>query len=258
VAASEAVAKFWLLPLFGHSIYCPPEAAVSLCITKGEKLFCAAKLSSSTVRELPPDELVELDELDELVEPVVEELELDELLELDEDELELLLEGPPSPVQTGATKLPSWLPWKPKALLAVWPGAGSCQLCWLVNCHVVPGVLAAGVRVTFHWPTGVMVSGKVSVTVQPLNAVVPVLVTLTSTWKKLPPVLDGMAVHVYAAYAWLPSNRPDSSIANLIKAFICVPSIFMMFYCFIPIHQQALLKLCHLNHQENWCGQTKP
>jgi hypothetical protein len=39
-------------------------------------------------------------------------------------------------------------------------------------------------------------SGKFSVTVQPLSAVVPLLVTLTSSWKKVPPVLDGVAVQV--------------------------------------------------------------
>jgi hypothetical protein len=152
-------------------------------------------------------ELLELEELvelllDELVEPVVElelEEELDEVLEelllevepvelLELEELELLeleleelLAVPPLPVQVGAVKLPSCVPWKPKTLLAVWPGAGSCQLCWLVNCQVVPGVLSDGVRVTFHWPTGVMVSGKVRVIVQLLSAVVPVLVTLMST-----------------------------------------------------------------------------
>jgi hypothetical protein len=90
------------------------------------------------------------------------------------------------------------LPWKPKTLFKVWPGAGNCQLCWFVNWNVVPGVLAAGVRVTFHWPTGVMVSGKFSVNVQLDSAVVPALATLTSTWKKLPPVLDGVAVQVTA------------------------------------------------------------
>jgi hypothetical protein len=39
-------------------------------------------------------------------------------------------------------------------------------------------------------------SGKFSVTVQPLRAVVPLLVTLTSTWKKVPPVFEGVAVQV--------------------------------------------------------------
>jgi hypothetical protein len=43
-----------------------------------------------------------------------------------------------------------------------------------------------------------MVSGKFSVNVQLDSAVVPALVTLTSTWKKLPPVLDGVAVQVTA------------------------------------------------------------
>jgi hypothetical protein len=80
--------------------------------------------------------------------------------------------------------------------VAVWPGAGSCQLCWLVNCHVVPGVLSDGVRVTFHWPTGVTVSGKVNVTVQLLNAAVPAFVTDMSTWKNVPPVFEGVAVQL--------------------------------------------------------------
>jgi hypothetical protein len=88
------------------------------------------------VDELLEEELELLDELEELVEPVVElELLLDEELELEELE-ELLLDEelePPSPVQLGAMKLPSWLPWTPKALEAVWPGAGSCQLQQLVN-----------------------------------------------------------------------------------------------------------------------------
>jgi hypothetical protein len=179
--------------------------------------------------ELLEDELLleVLEELEEFEELVLEELlvevvellledvlldvlELPPLLEdellLEEEELleeELLLELPPLllPTHAGATKLPSCVPWKPKTLLAVWPGAGSCQLCWLVNCQVVPGALSDGVRVTFHWPTGVTVSGKFSVIVQLLNAVVPVLVTLMSTWKKLPPVLDGVAVQLCAANA---------------------------------------------------------
>jgi hypothetical protein len=202
--------------------------------------------------ELLEDELLleVLEELEEFEELVLEELlvevvellledvlldvlELPPLLEdellLEEEELleeELLLELPPLllPTHAGATKLPSCVPWKPKTLLAVWPGAGNCQLCWLVNCHVVPGVLSDGVRVTFHWPTGVMVSGKVSVSVQELSAVVPVLVTLTSTWKKVPPVLDGIAVQLYAANACpfnnRPSNRLDSSTANLTNILI--------------------------------------
>jgi hypothetical protein len=72
---------------------------------------------------------------DELV--LEEELLLEE--ELDEElleELELLLEPelvPPGPVQVGPVKLPSCVPWKPKTLEAVAPGAGSCQLQQLVN-----------------------------------------------------------------------------------------------------------------------------
>jgi hypothetical protein len=201
---------------------------VPLTLQKPVTLSWIVRVAPPPVELVVVDELDELlleEELEELVEPVVEP---DELL-LDEDELleleELLLdEGPPSPVQAGAAKVPSWVPWKPKALLTVWPGAGNCQLCWLVNCHVVPGVLSDGVRVTFHWPAGVMVSGKVNVIVQLLNAVVPVLVTLMSTWKKDPPVLDGVAVQLYAAKACpfnnRPSNRLDSSTVNLMNILI--------------------------------------
>jgi hypothetical protein len=136
-------------------------------------------LDEDELLELLLDEELELEELDELLED--EEL-LDEELLLD-DELELLLEEllllPPEPVQVGAAKLPSWVPWKPKTLLAVAPGAGSCQPQQLVNWKVVPGLVP--LRVTFHWVFAVICSGKVSVTVQPVSAVVPVLVTDTST-----------------------------------------------------------------------------
>ena len=94
----------------------------------------------------------------------------------------------------------------------------------LVNWKVVPGVLADGVRVTFHCVIGVICSGKFRVTVQLLNAVVPVLVTDTSTWKKLPPVLDGVAVQLCAAKACpfntKPSTRLDSRNADLRKVFM--------------------------------------
>jgi hypothetical protein len=131
-----------------------------------------------------------LEELDELLEE--ELLELEEVVP--EDELELLLEleelepVPPEPTQLGAMKVPSCVPWKPNTLLAVWPGPGTCQPQQLVNWNDVPGVLPLGVRVTFQEPPGVIVSGKFRVSVQPLSAVVPVLVTLTSTWKNVPPV----------------------------------------------------------------------
>jgi hypothetical protein len=121
-------------------------------------------------------------------------------------------------------------------LLTVKPGAGSCQLNWLVNCHVVPASGPDGVRVMFHEPPGVTVSGKVSVIVQELSAVVPVLVTLTSTWKKLPPVLDGVAVQLYAANACpfnnRPSNKLDSRMPDFRSAFIFFPSQEIM-ACFI-------------------------
>ncbi len=142
------------------------------------------------------EELELLDELEELLDVELELLLLEdkpELLELDVLE-ELLLEVPPLPAQVGATKLPSWLPWKPKTLVAVWPGAGNCQEYMLVNWNVLPGLVP--VRVTFHCAITVTVSGKARVSVQPVNAVVPVLVTLTSTWKEVPPVLEGVTVQV--------------------------------------------------------------
>jgi hypothetical protein len=82
--------------------------------------------------ELLLDELLELEELEELLlddeleleVPEEEELELlleDELLELEE----LLLDVGVSPAQVGIAKVPSWVPWKPKALVIVAPGAGS-------------------------------------------------------------------------------------------------------------------------------------
>ena len=137
-------------------------------------------------------------ELEELLEDD-EELLLDDELELDEeDELEELLE-PLLPTQDGAIKLPSWLPCTPKALAAVAPGAGNCQLQQLVNWKLVPGLVP--LRVAFHWVVTVTCSGKFRVTVQLLRAVVPLLVTLTSTWKEVPPVLEGVPVQVYAANA---------------------------------------------------------
>jgi hypothetical protein len=78
-------------------------------------------------------------------------------------------------------------------LLAVWPGPGICQLQQLVNWKLVP---VPGVQFTFQAVLAVTCSGKFSVTVQPLSDVVPVLVTLTSTWKKVPPVWDGVAVQL--------------------------------------------------------------
>ena len=213
--------------MFGHSIAWPPEAAASLTTARGEKVLWPERLSSSTASEAPPPEdelLLELEE-DELLDEELELLEDEELellldeellledeleeLLLEDEELELLLElddellleeVPPGPAQDGAMKLPSWLPWKPKTLVAVWPGAGSCQLQQLVNWKLVPGL--APVRVaTFHWLVIVTCSGKFNVTVQPLSAPPVLLVTLTSTWKKVPPVFEGVAVQLYSASA---------------------------------------------------------
>jgi hypothetical protein len=147
------------------------------------------------LEELDELELLE-DELEELVELLLEEDEL----ELDDDELELLevVVEEPEPVQVGAIKLPSWVPWKPNTLLAVAPGAGSCQSQQWVNWNVVPGLVPVRVP-TFHWLVMATCSGKVKVTVQPVSAVVPVLVTLTSSWKDVPPVLEAVAVQLCAA-----------------------------------------------------------
>jgi hypothetical protein len=142
------------------------------------------------------DEELELD--DELVEPVVEPEE--PLLDDELEELELLLEFvPPLPVQVGATKLPSCVPRKPKTLLKVWPGCGNCQPNSLLNWSVVPQV--GLVRMAFQSLLQHTDSGQFTDTVQLLKAVVPVLVTLTSTWKEVPPVPEGVAVQLCAANA---------------------------------------------------------
>jgi hypothetical protein len=64
-------------------------------------------------------------------------------------------------------------------LLAVTPGAGNCQSQQLLNWKLVP--LADAQLATFQALVNETVSGKVNVTVQLASAVVPVLVTLTST-----------------------------------------------------------------------------
>jgi hypothetical protein len=136
--------------------------------------------------------LVLVDELELLLDEVLEELLLDEVLE----ELELdeeLLPVPPGPVHEGPVKLPSCVPWKPKAAAAVWPGAGTCQLQQLVAVKVVPEV---GDIVTFQLPVIVVVSGKFRVSVQLLGVVVPLLVTETSIWYELACRLVTAAVQV--------------------------------------------------------------
>jgi hypothetical protein len=65
----------------------------------------------------------------------------------------------------------------------------------LVNRNVVPGLTPVRVP-TFHWLVIVTCSGKFSVTVQLLIAVVPVLVIDTSVWKKVPAVFEGVTVQV--------------------------------------------------------------
>jgi hypothetical protein len=115
--------------------------------------------------ELLEDEL-EDDELE--LEELLEELEL--LLELDE-----LLEEVPPP-QSGATKLPSWLPWKPKEV--DWPGFRlPFQLIFLAV-TVLPEV----VKSTFQLPVTCGGSLKFIATCQLLTALLPPLVTATSSW----------------------------------------------------------------------------
>jgi hypothetical protein len=148
---------------------------------------------------LLPELLLELDDELELVELVVEELEkppvpevelLEDELELElellllDEELELLLELVvvlEEPTQAGAIKLPSWLPCTPMMLPVEVPGFGNCQVqpAQLLNWKLVPvpGVQPAELKALVT----VTDSGKFSVTVQPVSAVVPVLVILTST-----------------------------------------------------------------------------
>jgi hypothetical protein len=138
-------------------------------------------MSLPVVPVIAPEEellLVLVDELELLLE-VLEELLLDEDEVLEELELDEELPVPPGPVQDGPVKLPSCVPWKPKAAAAVWPGAGTCQLQQLVAVKVVPEV---GDIVTFQLPVMVVVSGKFRVSVQLLGVVVPLLVIETSIW----------------------------------------------------------------------------
>ena len=53
----------------------------------------------------------------------------------------------------------------------------------------------------FHGAPAETCSGKFSVTVQPLIAVVPLLVIETFIWNDVPTTLAGVAVQVYAANA---------------------------------------------------------
>jgi hypothetical protein len=58
----------------------------------------------------------------------------------------------------------------------------------LLNRYVVPGVPFGGLDgsgIALKLPLTVTGSGKISFTVQPVRAVVPVLVILTSVWKKV-------------------------------------------------------------------------
>jgi hypothetical protein len=68
-----------------------------------------------------------------------------------------------------------------------------------VNWKTMPGLVPDAV--TFQLLVTLTFSGNVSVTVQPFTCVVPLFVTVTSNWKKVPPVLDGVPVQVYAANA---------------------------------------------------------
>jgi hypothetical protein len=122
-----------------------------------------------------PPELLLLELLDELD-------ELDELLELD-DELELLLdeleelddEPPPTPLQLGTAKLPSWLPWKPNEVEP--PGLRLPFQLMLLAVTLLPEVD----RLTFQLPVTCGGSLKARVIDQLLIALPPLLVTVTSS-----------------------------------------------------------------------------
>jgi hypothetical protein len=92
------VLKFWLLPLFGHSIAWLPEAAVSFTTTKGAKVLWLERLSSSTTSEVE-------------VPPLLLDEELELLVEDEPDEL--LVE----PLQQGGVTVKTWVLWAPQALV---------------------------------------------------------------------------------------------------------------------------------------------
>jgi hypothetical protein len=96
VAVSEGVAKFWLLPLFGHWMACPPAAAASFCTSNGANVLWPDRLSSSTIKLLPATPLLLEDEL-ELLDEELDELdeELLVLLPLLLTSLTVILELPP-------------------------------------------------------------------------------------------------------------------------------------------------------------------
>lgn len=149
-----------------------------------------------TSSKFAPLELLE-DELEDEELELLLELELDEELLLEEEEL---LEF--ASLQSGSIKLPSWVPWKPNALLTVAPGAGSWKPQQLLNRYVVPGVPFGGLDgsgIALKLPDSVTGSRKFSSTVQPLSGVVPELVICTSVWKDV--LLLKVAVVVVQASA---------------------------------------------------------
>jgi hypothetical protein len=123
------------------------------------------------------DELELLLELDDEVELLLDDEELDvllvvDVLELDDDELDDVV---PLPTQAGATKLPSWLPWKPNDVLP--PGCRLPFQLMLLAFTVLPLVL----RLTFQLPVVCGASLKFSAICQLLTALLPLLVTVTSS-----------------------------------------------------------------------------
>src|SRR5690606_7476917 len=137
---------------------------------------------STIVLSPPLDEeelelLLELEELldDELLDE--DELEFEELLELLEDEDELELDDVPSPEQVGNSKLPSWVPCKPKLVLCPCPRL-PFQPQQLVNVGVL---VLPPLGVTFQLLVTLAGSLKFNVTVQPLIEPGPSLVTVTFT-----------------------------------------------------------------------------
>lgn len=128
--------------------------------------------------QLPPDELLELEELEELDELLLDELLLEELDELEEElelleELEELDELLPDPTQVGRARLPSELPWKPK--LAVCPEPRLPFQLRLDALTLLPEVLNCAFQPLVYCG----LSANTTLTDQLLTAE-PLLVTLTS------------------------------------------------------------------------------
>jgi hypothetical protein len=181
-------------------------------VSQPDGCWLTVPLSKPSLKKAPPDE-DELELLDDELELLLDdeelledelELLLDEEEELLDEELELLLDEEELledevsvPLQVGRTKLPSFVPWKPKEALCPWLRL-PFQLQQLVNDGVA--VLPPS-TVTFQLPVTLAGWLKPSVTVQPLIEPGPSLVTVTSSWYPPFQVLVGDTVQLYVPKA---------------------------------------------------------